>query len=336
MKKLWILFVAFALLAVAVKADVQPFGGSGWAPCNSTGDYGGHATDNCFVAWNGITQACDETNRDATFTVGTNGMTTTMITIDHLNGISDTDGFEVKDGDNVLCTVADVPTDTEDWVLSDCAVNFQDVKTLTLHPTAAAWADCATWGQVAVKDITFDAAPTDVKFHGNTNGCYVDPENTLITGWGIPAISGGVYGGESYDNFCLVWEPTCADDTNTASVVMAFAGGNEVITIKHLDGMSNLDSFDVLVDDSVVGHYSDSLNPSEDWVITNFPVNVVAGIHTVTLKVTDAAWNGCNDWGQIAVDSMAVGPGNDVPEFGVIAALVAIIGALGIVIYRRK
>lgn len=156
MKKLLVLFVALALMSVSVIA-AGPFGGSGWAACNPAGNYGGHAIDNCYVAWDGVTGHCDGSNRDATFTIGTTGLTTNKITIDHLNGISEIDGFQVMDGNKVLCEVPDVPTSTENWVMDSCDVDIDGVKTLTIHPTSnTPWDGCDTWGQVAVKGITFD------------------------------------------------------------------------------------------------------------------------------------------------------------------------------------
>jgi hypothetical protein len=338
MKKLLVLLMALAMI-VSVKAIIPTPFTSGWADCAvANGNYGG-VTGTCKVAWDGVTQACTEDNKDATFTVGNTGMTTTKITINHLNGISNHDGFEVKEGTNVLCTVPDVATDVETWAIYECDVNLLDETQLTLHPTAEApWELCDTYGQVAIHEITYEAAPTAITFHGGTV-CDTVPYGTMKNGWGVPAILGGVYGGASYDQFCLVWEPTCAVDTEIASVDMAFAGGNELITINHLDGMSDRDSFDVYVDKELVGHYPDSLNPQEDWVTTNFPANVAAGVHTVTLKVTDAAWNQCDNWGQLAIKSIIIVPDEDpsVPEFGLIAGVVAIAGLVaGVVVLRKR
>jgi len=330
MKKLLTLFVALALIAsvsAGAIVQVQPFGGSGWAACNPLGNYGGDT--NCWVAWE---PPCTiDASIDATFTVGASGVTTTMIAIDHLNGISDDDGFEVKDGDTVLCTVPDVATDTETWVVTNCDVNFDGEKILTLHPTTATpWSDCATYGQVAIRAIT--AAATEVEFEG------VCSDNALISGWGVPAIAGGVYGGADYTEFCLVWEPACADTTEMASVQLAFNGGDEVIIVEHLDGMINRDSFDVYVDTTLVGHYPDSGVSSEDWETTNFPVNVAPGVHTVTLEVTDDAWADCASWGQLAIKSITVEPMEPVvPEFGLIAGGLAVIGLIaGAVVLRKR
>jgi hypothetical protein len=209
------------------------------------------------------------------------------------------DSFTVMDGTTELCRFDDITSGTEVWKTLTCNVNFAGVKTLTLHPLATGpWSSCDIYGQVAISGITFEAAPKSVDFKGG---------ETCTAGWGVPAITGGAYGGKPYSEFCLVWEPTCAADTKSASIKLAFAGvAGEAITVNHLDGMSNLDSFDVLVDDALVGHYADSLNSSENWVITSFPVNVGAGIHTVTLKATDSAWSQCDSWGQIAVDYINV------------------------------
>jgi hypothetical protein len=278
--------------------------GDGWADCAVTGsNYGGISKGTCCkVAWNGVTQACTEPTRDAAFNVGAADMVTSQIIINHLDGIAETgDGFEVKDGDNVLCTYAGTMSGTETWKTLTCDVNLIGVKTLTLHPTATGpWTQCNTYGQVAISSITFEAAtaPIGIDFRAG---------DTCPTSWGVPAVLGGVYGGKPYSDFCLVWEPTCTPETKTAFVNLEFAGGaNELITINHLDGMSDLDSFDVLVDNVVKGHYADSLLPTEDWVTTSFPVTVTPGIHTVTLKATDNAWSGCDSWGQIAIDSIKV------------------------------
>lgn len=173
----------------------------------------------------------------------------------------------------------------------------------------------------------------DLKADGN--GCYVDG-GYWMTGWGVPGAAGGFYGGESYSNFCLVWEPSCAQTTESASVDLQFNGGSEKIVIRHLDGQSNLDSFDVKVSGVTVGHYTDSLQPTEDWVVTEFPVNGYVGNYPVALVATDSAWPSCTPWGQIAVDYINVET-IEIPEFGTIAALVALMGSVvGLVVLRKK
>ena len=177
--------------------------------------------------------------------------------------------------------------------------------------------------------------PTSVDLKSNANGCY-DVE-AWINGWGIPGAQGGYYGGKPYNDFCLVWEPGCAAQDNSAAVSLHFSGGEEKIVINHLDGQSNLDSFDVLLDGNNVGHYSDSLNPAETWVVSEFPVSGITGTHTVALVATDAAWPQCTPWGQIAVDYINVEPNNTVPEFGIIAGGLALVGLVaGVVVLRKR
>jgi len=162
MKKLLVLLVALAMI-ISVKAmPYTPFT-SGWASCTPGGGYGGWNQDpnTCHVAW---APPCTGTHGDATFTVGTTGMTTTKIIINHLDGASN-DSFQVLDGSKVLCSYAD-STSTETWMDLTCNVNFQDVKTLTLQTTGLPGPYCEGYGQVAVSTITFDAEPNTIPEFG--------------------------------------------------------------------------------------------------------------------------------------------------------------------------
>lgn len=157
MKRLIALVLGVCLLATAVIANGDPaWVGSGWGNCNTAGNYGGwDKVSTCKVSWepDGL---CAEGTRNATFIVGEADKTTTKITIQHLDGIAD-DSFEVKDSNNnVLCSYQDVGS-TETWKTLDCTVNLSGVQTLTLHPTQGPWYGCGTWGQVAVKDISYTA-----------------------------------------------------------------------------------------------------------------------------------------------------------------------------------
>lgn len=161
MRKLLVLLVALAVIA-SVSATSGSFM-SGWASCTSGGGYGGWNQDpnTCRVAW---APPCTGTHGDATFTVGTTGMTTTKIIINHLDGGSD-DSFQVLDGSKVLCSYAD-STSTETWMDLTCNVNLEGVKTLTLHTTGAPGQYCNGYGQVAVSTITFDAEPNTIPEFG--------------------------------------------------------------------------------------------------------------------------------------------------------------------------
>ena len=178
--------------------------------------------------------------------------------------------------------------------------------------------------------------PRSIDLQSNGNHCY--DYYGVDNGFGIPATLGGYYGGEPYENFCLVWEPGCAAQARSAFVYLTFDGGAEKIVIRHLDGQSNLDSFDVKVNGNKIGHYTDSLDSTEKWVVSEFPVNGIIGDdQQVELVATDAAWSSCDLWGQIAVDYINVEPNNTVPEFGLIAGLVALVGLVaGVVILRKR
>jgi hypothetical protein len=146
------------------------FGGD-WATCNAGGGYGAwdKSPDTCRVSWDGVVQACTPETRDATFTVGVNGLTTDMITIVHLEGVADTmDSFEIKDGDAVICGYnATGVQDSEIWHTLDCPVSISGEKTLTFHPIAEGpWALCDTYGQVAVQSITYAASAPPIPEFG--------------------------------------------------------------------------------------------------------------------------------------------------------------------------
>jgi len=60
---IWIVVVVAALLSVGFGAAIveQPWGGSGWVPCNTAGDYGSwDKVSPCFVAWDPVDGVCSE------------------------------------------------------------------------------------------------------------------------------------------------------------------------------------------------------------------------------------------------------------------------------------
>ena len=120
--------------------------------CNPAGNYGGwDKTSPCYTV---LKPTCDIT-QTASFTVGFSDKITTKITIPHLDGITD-DSFAVMDGSNTLCSYTDTGS-TETWMDLTCPVSLVGVKTLTIKSLAASpWSLCDTYGQLAIKDITFD------------------------------------------------------------------------------------------------------------------------------------------------------------------------------------
>jgi hypothetical protein len=166
MKKFLVGIILMIAMATSALAATSPWGGAGWHQCNTAGNYGGFGQDqNCYIVWDGVNQACTDATKNATFTVGQVNTETISIDIDHLNGIADTmDGFDVLDSNgNVICSFPDsVPQSTETWGILHCPVSLNGVQTLTIAPKATApWdngggLNCATYGQVAIKNITFE------------------------------------------------------------------------------------------------------------------------------------------------------------------------------------
>ncbi len=175
MKKLLALILGICLLATSALAADATWGTPemGWAGCNTGGGYGGWNGNPfipCKVVWDGVVQACTDSTRDATFTVGQDNYYTTSITIEHLDGFTD-DSFEIKDGDTVICSYTD-STSSETWMPMTCDgiddetnvddnfVPFIGQKTLTIHPTVGPWCcdygGCDVWGQVAIRSITYE------------------------------------------------------------------------------------------------------------------------------------------------------------------------------------
>ena len=89
----------------------------------------------------------------------------------------------------------------------------------------------------------------------------------------------------------------------------------KMLLLRHLDGIAD-DSFDVYIDEFLVGHYTD-VSPTEVW--RTFSLNVdpsLTGIHTVRLCATGTAWSGWDTYGQVGFDWIEVCPGDCVYEYG--------------------
>lgn len=74
------------------------------------------------------------------------------------------------------------------------------------------------------------------------------------------------------------------------------------IVIRHLDGLSNRDSFDVFANGNLVGHYSDVHDSEEVWVSTEFLLPNLTGSINIEIKLTDKIWSECETWGQLAIN----------------------------------
>jgi len=132
-----------------------------------------------------------------------------------------------------------------------------------------------------------------------------------IDGWSEANLPGN-YGGCG-DGSCtyrqILGEPGCGQCTEQerdATVIM-HAGSNVIskLKVKHLDGISLLDSFDVYINEQLVGHFEDETNQhAEVWIESEFDLTSYefSGDLTVRFHATDDIWPGCLTYGQVSID----------------------------------
>lgn len=95
----------------------------------------------------------------------------------------------------------------------------------------------------------------------------------------------------------------CSDQTASAEFTLDTGNLATKLNLRHLDGISILDSFDVLINDAVIGHYTDDgTGTAEIWKTSTFalPDNLPSSIINVKIVNTDAPWNLCGTYGQVA------------------------------------
>ena len=106
-------------------------------------------------------------------------------------------------------------------------------------------------------------------------------------------------GGDDDDN------QTCDSDENDATFVMdAGSETASMLMVRHLDGSAN-DSFNVYVDDVLVGSYTGGQTTGETWVTTSFALSgqSFSGTATVKLEITgNYPWSSCSTYGQGAIN----------------------------------
>lgn len=120
--------------------------------------------------------------------------------------------------------------------------------------------------------------------------------------WVKPGWGGNYGGGSSDESFRLLMGPGdgCGDGYESAS--LSFDVGlnyADHITFEHLDGSVD-DSFDVLVNDTLIGHYTGGENSGETWVETVYDFSPVTGVVTVEFIATEPDNDWCSNWGQVA------------------------------------
>jgi hypothetical protein len=145
---------------------------------------------------------------------------------------------------------------------------------------------------------------------------YVDIGNPVseagnnLVGWGPiePAHSGGTFGG--VDDCRAIWAPPEADNENWATLTLDFGPvdfqGLRCLDMRHLDGISALDDFEVFVNDNWVGGFVDNGPGNEVWLITSFDVTPYSGVCTVKIVATDAKWAQWDPYGQVCLDWIRV------------------------------
>lgn len=137
-------------------------------------------------------------------------------------------------------------------------------------------------------------------------------------GWGEDP-GGGDYGDrDNGGNIALVvGKNECTEESGVSASFTLDAGSGDTyadkLTIRHLDGKSNNDSFDVFVDEKFLARYTDSQDSDERWVTSDFPLNNLQGDIEVKLVLTDPIWDQCTNWGQLAVNWAKIS-GYECPE----------------------
>ena len=157
-------------------------------------------------------------------------------------------------------------------------------------------------GQCVPPSTQVDADPLDSVDIGDTD----DEDGHDLIGWSTENLAGG-YGGCQQGVVCsyrqIIEETGCDENSREATLTLeAGTSYANKLTLRHLDGMSNLDSFDIYVNDVFLAHYEDEGISSEDWYIDSYPLNNLTGTLTIKLVATDTIWGSCSAYGQLAID----------------------------------
>jgi hypothetical protein len=170
----------------------------------------------------------------------------------------------------------------------------------------------------------------------------VSATSPFTNGWG-DCNTAGNYGGWDKVSTCKVaWDGACTSETKDATfTVDTGSSWLAEITIEHLNGIAEtMDGFEVKdASGAVVCTFTDAVaGPGEVWETFHCipTVQTYSGVQVFTLHpLAVTAWSSCGTYGQVAISSIVAVPDGQVPEFGVIAGVVALVGALGIFLYRR-
>jgi len=136
--------------------------------------------------------------------------------------------------------------------------------------------------------------------------------------WDDPGI--GSYGGrDEGETIALVRdggeENECSQDTATASFELGGGDLATTLTVRHLDGLSDLDSFDVYVNGEKIGTYTDVQDSEEIWTTTYFSLpEGLSDTLSIDIVNTDQPWSGCSTYGQLAFNWAEVGYCGEPPQ----------------------
>lgn len=200
---------------------------------------------------------------------------------------------------------------TTNIVISDCGNDILDDDEecdfgINNGETGSACNDSCQW-MIPVRECVEPSTPEDVDPIDSVDiGNVIDEIGHNLEGWSTENIAGN-YGDCYADPTCfyrqLIEETECDEDSRSASFTLE-AGENYAtsLEIRHLDGMSNLDSFDIYINDIFLAHYTDEYISSEDWHIHNYPLDNLTGTLNIKLVATDEIWGSCSPYGQVAID----------------------------------
>ncbi len=136
--------------------------------------------------------------------------------------------------------------------------------------------------------------------------------------WGDPGV--GNYGDrDGGDDIAIVRdggaEGECSQETGEATFVLDAGAGASSLVLRHLDGLSNLDSFDVYVNGEKIGRYLDSQDSAEKWITTHFSLpEGTSGQLEVKIVNIDDSWSDCETYGQLAFNWAKVGYCGEPPQ----------------------
>lgn len=195
--------------------------------------------------------------------------------------------------------------------------------------------------------LAFSASAYSVNLHGD-DGCYADGPhyNGSLNGWGFP--TQGNYGGQGFDTFCLIVEPGMCNEWEQGSLASFDISTPEMVNVmevKYLNGQSGVDNFDLYLYDPTgrqyfVGTVVADDGSAEEWMTTQvaLPVTIPAyQTWKLEFEAEGPAWEHCDTYGQVAIDYIDLWYDEEIPEFGLLAGVIAGVGALaGFMVLRRR